>query len=182
MLRARHLHEDRLFECYVTERSGEPVDPRIAEHLADCEPCAVRYTELAGFMDGLSAQADVETDAVFTADRLRAQQQQIARRIEHLGHAARVISFPRPFSGDRLHASTPAHARSRWVATAAAAGLFIGVALGASFEWQRHVRVGSNSVATARSIAPARLMPALPVATDGNTPSPDIAADDAFLS
>lgn len=181
--RARHLHEDRLFECYLTGRTGEPADPHVAEHLADCDVCAGRYIEIVRFMDEISAQADAETDAVFTPEQLRAQEQQIARRIEHIGHAARVISFPRPFSSDRPRASTPSHTRSRWIATAAASGLFIGVALGASFEWQRHMGNGGEGVAAPRPIdAPARLIPTLPVASDGNTPSPDVAADDAFLS
>jgi len=77
----------------------EAPDPRIAEHLADCEPCVARYTELVALMDELRADADEATNAVFTPERLRAQQQHIERRIEHVGHAARVISFPRPAGG-----------------------------------------------------------------------------------
>ena len=30
MFRAHHLHDDRLFDCYVSERSGETPDPRAA--------------------------------------------------------------------------------------------------------------------------------------------------------
>ena len=92
--RARHLQDERLFDCYLAERSGEPLDPPVAEHLADCDACARALRGARAFMDRLRAEADAETDAVFTPDRLRAQQQQIARRLEHLGRPARVISFP----------------------------------------------------------------------------------------
>jgi hypothetical protein len=181
--RARHLHDDRLFECYASARTSEPLDPRLAEHLIDCGSCAARYAELAAFMDELSTEADAETDAVFTLDRLRAQQQQIAQRIEHVGRPARVISFPRPSSGDHIPAMRPPHVRSRWIAAAAAAGLFMGVALGVAFEWERHARPGTDSVAEAQPLAaPGRLGPGIPVATDGTTPSPEIASDDSFLS
>ena len=35
-----------------------------------------------------------EADAVFTPERLREQQLQIVKRLEHVGRQARVISFP----------------------------------------------------------------------------------------
>ncbi|HEY6213918.1 MAG TPA: hypothetical protein VIW45_16605, partial [Vicinamibacterales bacterium] len=94
MFRAQHLHDDRLFDCYVAERGGETPDPRAAEHLTDCRECSGRYAELSRFMETLRADGEAESDAVFTADRLRAQQAAIARRIELVGRPARVISFP----------------------------------------------------------------------------------------
>ncbi|HKB13537.1 MAG TPA: hypothetical protein VKD69_22880, partial [Vicinamibacterales bacterium] len=92
--RAHHLHDEKLLDCYLTERAGDGMDPPSAEHLADCGVCSGRYAELSAFMDGLRRDGDADADIVFTAERLRAQQQQIARRIEHVGHPARVISFP----------------------------------------------------------------------------------------
>src|SRR5262252_4578315 len=139
MFRALHPQDDRLFDCYLSARHGDAVDPLLAEHLADCATCASRYAELGSLMDGLAAEAAAESDAVFTPERLRAQQQQILRRIEHVGRPARVISFPSHFPADRSQHQAP-HAPSRWIAGAAAAGLFIGVALGAGIEWQRHAR------------------------------------------
>src|SRR4029079_18923063 len=82
MGRALHLQDDRLFECYLAQRQGEAADPPAVEHLADCESCAARYTELALVMDGVRAEGDAEADEAFTPERLRAQQQQIARRME----------------------------------------------------------------------------------------------------
>lgn len=182
MLRARHLPEDRLFDGYLAERAGDPLDPRVAEHLADCDACAHRYSELMSMMDELAAQATADCDAVFTPDRLRAQQQQIARRLELIGRPARVISFPRAFATGRT-GPPAAHRPQRWIAAAAAAGLFIGVALGVSLQWQRHAQSASSLTAARPAPAyPARIAPAVPVATDGRTGPPQVAADDAFLS
>lgn len=169
--RAHHLQDDRLFDCYLAERSGEAIDPPLAEHLADCELCATRYAELAGLMTVLRREGEADADAVFTADRLRTQQQHIARRLEHVGRPARVISFPGQFVRRTIHASTSRTA-PRWMAAAAAAGLFIGVAVGASYER------GSRARGPIGGSASQRLTP---VATRGGNPT-DIAADDAFLS
>lgn len=133
--RARHLQEEQLVECYLAVRGGEGLAPPVAEHLTDCPHCTRRYADLTQFMEALSLEAADESDAVFPPEWRRQQQQQIARRLEHLGHAARVISFPgRPLSAP-LGATTPSYAR-RWVAASLAAGLFIGVATGIFFDWQ----------------------------------------------
>ncbi len=183
-----HVQEERLLDCYLAERAAEPLDPRVAEHLSDCDACALRYADLTQFMDGLRTEADEDTDAAFTPERLQAQQHAIARRIEHVGRAARVISFPGGVAGGRFGAaahdgsSAPRRA-TRWVAAAAAAGLFFGAMLGASFEWDRHVRSQHQLTASVRQAAhpaahgPSRLTP---VGTRGSDPGA-VADDDAFL-
>jgi len=171
--RGRHLQEDRLFDSYLAERGGTPIDPPIAEHLADCTDCSARYAELSSFMDTLRTEGDAEADAVFTPERLRAQQQQIARRIAQVGRPARVLSFPGRIVRRTIDAST-ARPSPRWVATAAAAGLFIGVAVGASYQWS----ASSRSALLVRNTAASRLAP---VATRGSSPA-EVAADEAFLS
>jgi hypothetical protein len=177
-LRGHHPHDDRLFECYLAERSGDPIDPPTAEHLADCPPCGARYHDLVRVMDALRTDGEAEADLIFTPERLRVQQQQIAKRVEHIGRPARVISFPGQFVRRTLTATTSRTA-PRWVAAAAAAGLFIGVALGASYEWNGFIRSARQSLVRGADTArPTRLTP---VATRGNHP-PDVAADDAFLS
>ncbi len=173
--RARHLQEDRLFDSYFAERSGAPLDPPVAEHLADCEDCNARYAELSGFMDTLRRDGDAEADAVFTPEGLRAQQQQIARRIEHVGRAARVISFPTRMVRRTIRASAGQTA-PRWIAAAAAAGLFVGVAVGASYQWTARGRDAHSFLA--RGASTGRLSP---IATRGSSPA-EIAADTAFLS
>jgi hypothetical protein len=174
MHRARHLQEQRLFDSYLAERSGLPVDPPVAEHLADCEACGARYAELTAFMDGLRDQGEAEADEVFTAERLRAQQQQIARRIAQVGRPARVLSFPTRIVRRTISASTGRTA-PRWIAAAAAAGLFIGAALGASYQWTGRSERSASLIARDSS---SRLSP---VATRGSSPA-EIAADAAFLS
>ena len=127
--RAHHLQDDRLFECYLAGLDGAAVDRLVAAHLAECPACAAHLRELVAFMDGLRAEADTETDAIFTPERLRIQQQQILHRLEHLGHAARVLSFPARLMGRRM-VRTASRVAPRWAVAAAAAGLFVGVGVG----------------------------------------------------
>jgi hypothetical protein len=122
---ARHLQDERLFDCYLAVRAGESLDPPVAEHLTDCDTCGQRYAELAQFMEALRVEATSEADAVFTPERLRVQQQHISRRLDHLGHPARVITFPGLPASHPVASPAPRSAR-RWIAAAAAAGLFIG--------------------------------------------------------
>jgi hypothetical protein len=103
-------------------------------------------------MTVLRHEGEAEADAVFTADRLRAQQQHIERRLAHVGRPARVISFPGQFVRRTIHASTSRTA-PRWMAAAAAAGLFIGVALGASYERGSRARGPIGSSASQRLVA-----------------------------
>jgi len=166
---SRHLGDQRLLDACLAARQGERLDPPVAEHLADCGPCRARHEELVQVMDLLREDGEAEADAIFTPERLRQQRLQIARRIEHVGRAARVISFPGRFVRRTITASARP-AAPRWVAAAAAAGLFIGVALGASYEWGgrgRYMLPGDRRMT--------------PVATRGTTPG-QVAADDAFLS
>jgi hypothetical protein len=176
--RARHVQEARLFDVYMAERTGEPVQPPVAEHLADCAACGRRYAELAAFMDTLRREGDAEADAVFSPSRLRAQQQQIADRLALVGRPARVISFP-PRSVRGSSAASGSRTAPRWVAAAAAAGLFIGVAVGASYQFRfgaSPLRGRQPFLVQDGASARASRVTAIPVrATDPG-------ADDAFLS
>lgn len=168
--RAHHLAEDRLLDCYVAERANEALDPPAAEHLADCVDCRGRYVELSRFMDGLRDDADSETDDLFPADWRDAQRQTILRRVENLGHAARVITFP----GRLVAPHLPKGARLRvspWAAATAAASLFLGVAVGMFYDQP----TAPSTVAVVRSAQPSAVQ-----ATAGLAP---VALDtDAFLS
>jgi anti-sigma factor RsiW len=175
--RAHHLPEERLFDSYLTERGGAPLDPPVAEHLADCAACGTRYAELASFMDALRRDGDAEADAIFTPEHLRQQQQQISRRIALVGRPARVLSFPGRIVRRTIDASTSRRA-PRWVAAAAAAGLFVGIAVGASFEWRSQLGTRRTFLSDASRARTPRLSP---VATRGTVPA-DVASDDAFLS
>jgi hypothetical protein len=166
---SRHLPDERLLDACLAARQGERPDPPVADHLADCGACRVRYEELVQVMDLVRQEGETEADVVFTPERLRQQQLQIARRLEHVGRAARVISFPGRFVHRTMTASSVPSA-PRWVAAAAAAGLFVGAALGASYGWGAR---GGFTVAGDRRMTP--------VATRGTSPG-EVAADDAFLS
>jgi hypothetical protein len=173
--RSRHLEEDHLIECYAAERSGDAVDPRLVDHLVECAECGTRYQDLARFMDDLRSEGDAEVDEVFSDDRLRTERQEIARRIEHLGHMARVISFPvRPT--EEHPDQTLAPRASRWVAMAAAAGLLVGLGLGVFTNLGARLRV--DQVATSHPAAAAPVMPA--AAPDSPAPQ-TVLDDDAFL-
>ena len=175
--RAHHLQEERLFDSYLAERGGEPIDPPVADHLADCEACAARYAELASFMDTLRHDGSAEADAIFTPERLRLQQQQIVNRIAHVGRPARVLSFPSRMVRRTIDVST-SHTAPRWVAAAAAAGLFIGVAVGASFEWRSQI---GRQTSFATDLGRARGQRLAPGAAHVSSPT-EAASDDAFLS
>ena len=180
--RFRHLTEERLFDVYLAERAAETVDPPAAEHLADCDVCGSRYAELVTVMDAVRREGDAEADAVFTPERLRAQQQEIARRIALVGRPARVLSFPKRIVRRTITVSSSRTA-PRWIAAAAAAGLFVGVAVGASYQFRWGLapyRSAAPFIAGGSTTTP-RTARLTPVATRGSGQS-DIAADDAFLS
>ncbi len=129
-------------------------------------------------MERVRTDGDAEIDSLFPAERLRAQQQQIAKKLEHVGRAARVISFPGPATALE-NGGTRSPFALKWLAAAAAAGLFLGVALGASYEWESHARaVGSVAALRASASRGSRLTP---IATRGTVPGTP-ADDDAFLS
>jgi hypothetical protein len=173
----QHLREEQLFDCYLTARAGERLDPPAAVHLTDCEPCAERYADLTAFMESLQAEGTAQADAVFTHDRLKAQHQRIVERLLHVAHPAQIIRFPGRRSVDfvrRSMTTSTSRGSSRWIAAAAAAGLFIGVAVGASYNYGAH---SSSS----QAFAPQVLAPLVTQASVRGDNKQSI-ADDAFLS
>ena len=166
IVRAPHLQDDVLYECYYAERRGEPADPPSAEHLADCDACARRYADVGTFLATLSDDAEADIDALFPPERLRQQQQDIAKRLELVGRAARVITFPRRNAALAQKTRASATPITRWIAAAAAAGLFVGVAAGTAFnfipgfDFASNVRRGSVAVRQAASASlPTHLSP-----------------------
>jgi anti-sigma factor RsiW len=180
-LRARHLQEDGLFEYYLAEQGGEPVEPPAAEHLTDCAECRARYADLRRFMDALRTEADSELDEIFTPERQRAQQQHIARRVEHLGRHARVISFPGHLAGQPVPDASPrvAYHLMGWISAAAAAGLFVGIGLGTAY-YSPAPASELQAVAT-RSVAASAAAPD-PVATPALVPGLVSDVSEQFLS
>jgi len=184
MTRAPHLLDERLFDCYYAERRGDPLDPPAAEHLADCDECARRYADVGTFLTTLSTDADADISAMFPPEHLGAQQHEIARRIELVGRAARVISFPGRFVAQKPLPSATWRV-TRWIAVAAAAGVFVGVAGGTvlnfrgRFDFAASGRHGSANVAE-RQVSSAALPPRL--ASGSVTTVADTDTDDTFMS
>ena len=178
-LRSGHVEESRLFASYVDERAGEPLDPRLVDHLATCAECAGRFHNMAAMMHELREAADAETDLVFTPVRLEEQRQQILRRLEQVHRPARVISFPGRDPG--IDARAAALMTPRWVAGAAAAGLFIGFAVGGYVGPERLHRPRTGAlVQTAPATMNIQRGSSTPVVRISAT-QPDAPDDDAFL-
>jgi hypothetical protein len=119
-----HLSDDRLIEVSldrapnVTER----------EHLVACSACAARQADLSQLLAATTSAAEAEADAVFSPDRLARQKTRILQRLEQEGRPGKVVTFP----AGHLRQPRPLRARPgmRWVAGAAAAGVFIGMLAG----------------------------------------------------
>jgi hypothetical protein len=95
-------------------------------HLDACADCRTRFAAFDAWLAGVGETLRIEADEAFPAERLAAQQAQIARRLETLERPARVIAFPK---AARAVISGNSHVR-RWVTVAAAASLIAGFGLG----------------------------------------------------
>lgn len=118
-----HVPDDRLVELCA----GQADRPGDREHLAVCAACAARHEEIARLLSDATAVATADADAVFTPERLARQRARILQRIEHDGAAGRVIAFPAAQIQTRPPRQRPG---TRWIASAAAAGLLIGLVAG----------------------------------------------------
>jgi hypothetical protein len=138
ILRQGHFSEARLIEVVVA--GDRPI------HLDRCERCATRAVELGRWLDEVRGQAVNEAEALFPAERLAAQQAQIARRLEQVDEPVRVIAFP---SAAAASARVPGMRRvaPAWVGVAAAAGLVIGVVGGQMTARMGHTPVAATSTA-----------------------------------
>jgi hypothetical protein len=177
MVHSAHLNDDRLFECYMAAHCGELPDPRAAEHLGECLECGIRYDALVAQMDLVREEADAEIDELFPAGQLQQQQQQILRRLEQVHRSARVISFPSRDLSASSH-STVRVVAPRWLAAAAASGLFIGVAVGGFLSPGRFHRPPVPPMHVALSAASVRAAAPAVRVTSAVADAPD---DDTFL-
>src|SRR5262245_14978394 len=118
IMRDRHVSDDGLLEiCLdIVDRPGD------RQHVAVCPACEARRDALARLLADTADVAAAEADALFTAERLTRQRQRILQRLEQEGALGRVINFPAPQAHTRPLRSRPG---TRWIATAAAAGLLI---------------------------------------------------------
>jgi len=135
--------------------------------------------DVGTFLTTLSDDADADTSALFPQERLREQQQEIAKRLELVGRAARVITFPGRPAGAPAPKLRPSVTRltTRWTAAVAAAGLFVGLAAGTVFNFvpgfdfissARHGLTTSGARQVATSSLPSHLSP---VTSGGDRPN-----------
>jgi len=126
----RHLSEERLIELTMrTLARGNALADAVADdHLAACEVCRVRATELAQMLDDVSAVGNAQADSEFSDGRLARQQARIFQRIEQDGRPGRLIAFPA--GQPQQPAVVRSRPASRWVAAAAVAGLVVGLLTG----------------------------------------------------
>jgi hypothetical protein len=139
-------------------------------HVAGCRECRNEYDALAAVLVA-AREAAGEADAVFTPERLAAQQAHILRRLENAERPARILRFPlstRPFPGVRNGAR-------RWIAAAAAAGLLTGIVAGRALDFGNPWRTGSPSQTQTLASSRGRQ----PVLTSAGTPAP--ASDERLL-
>jgi hypothetical protein len=123
-MRHPHLSDDRLIDVCLDHAPAATEQ----QHLATCGVCEERRASLARLLNETSTVAVAEADAVFTDERLARQRAHILQRVEQESRQGRLISFPAgQTSSPSLLRARPA---ARWIAGAAAAGLFIGLLAG----------------------------------------------------
>lgn len=125
-----HLSDDRLLDVCLDGASGgggAAVAPTESEeqHLRSCAACEERRMRLALLLAEVREVAAAQADAYFTPDRLARQRARVLQRIEHEARHGQVITFPAAHAHAPSFRSRPG---MRWIAGAAAAGLFIGLA------------------------------------------------------
>ena len=165
----RHLTDDVLAEIWTMAAA----EGRTASHphFDTCSECRYRYADFTRFLDEIKDEAYAEADQLMSPERLAAQQAQIVRRLEALERPARVIAFPK----STRPSNSPSRVGQRWVATAAAAGLVIGVVAGQLVDFRRALTPAHRPVGTVvADSAPARSGNVTPV-------SNVVPIDEAFL-
>jgi hypothetical protein len=133
----------------------------------------MRHRDISGqnqdaALEAYRAAACAEADAHFDERALEAQRHKILARLEHLGHPAKVIRFPKAPQGD-----VPSTGMNRgWISVAAAAGLIIGLLGGQVVHLlpQSPVRLAPMATSMAPSAAasnPAIVPASAPIDDDG---------------
>jgi hypothetical protein len=123
-MRHPHLSDDRIIDVCL----HHPPSAADEQHLAICHVCEARRAGLARILAEVSGVAAADADVLFTEERLGRQRARILERVEQDSRQGRLISFP----AGQTQTPTRLRARpaTRWIAGAAAAGLFIGVLAG----------------------------------------------------
>jgi hypothetical protein len=162
-----HPSDERL-ALLSLEPADTPDEPRLQEardHANACARCAARVAAFGTVLEDARAAAESEADAHFTQPRLDRQHAQILRRLGMGRAPARVLAFPAPTRAQRPGRQVA----RRWIAAAAAVGLFVGVVAGRL--------VGPQPVSILQMVGQVA-----PLDESGSPRLPDLAvADEEFL-
>lgn len=153
LFRGGHVSDDVLAESWYT--GARP------SHLDNCDACAERALDMARWLEQTRQLGAESVDAVFTPERLAAQQSQIMSRLEQLDRPSKLLSFPRttaPVAVSEFQMAPRQQHIGAWVAVAAAC-LVLGVIGGRLSVWQPPA---------AAPVQSAQTRPAAPV----NNPAP----------
>ncbi len=170
-----HPADDRLIAVYFGDEETTDADRRtVRQHLLGCETCTWRYTELTAPLERLRRDAASEADEVFTSARLDAQCTKILDRLEDRAPSSRVVPFPN--MAPRMGRPAIHRPSMRWVAAAAAAGLFFGVMGGRMLDVSRPRAVAPVARTAKMTATTPRLVSARPAEAESG------AADDAMIT
>ena len=147
-------------------------------HLDACAGCRTRFAAFDAWLIGVGETLRVEADEAFPAERLAAQQAQIARRLETLERPARVIVFPK---AARAVISGNSHVR-RWVTVAAAASLIAGFGLGQVMPLRTVIRTQQAAAPKANFTQPVTADIAKSLTDAAASQNDDELLSDAFVS
>ena len=147
-------------------------------HLDACADCRARFAAFDAWLAGIGETLRIEADEAFPAERLAAQQAQIARRLETLERPARVIAFPK---AARAVISGNSHVR-RWVTVAAAASLIAGFGLGQVVPLRTVLRTQQVPAPKADFNAPKTVIIAKELTPSSTSLNDDELLSDAFVS
>jgi hypothetical protein len=148
ILRGGHLSDAVLAEAWYS--GARPA------HLDQCDACAERALDMARWLEQTKQIGIDAADAVFTPERLAAQQSQILNRLEQLDRPSKLLSFPRasaPAAMSDLHLPERQQHIGAWIAVAAAC-LVLGVIGGRLSVWQPAAPVQSAQVRPVTPAAP----------------------------
>jgi hypothetical protein len=164
----RHLDDSSLAEIWST--AAAEGQPATHPHLASCAECRARFAAFDEWLDDLRLDARAEADEMLSSERLAAQHSAIFRRLEAMERPARVIAFPK----NTRPVITTHRTTYRWIATAAAAGLVIGIATGQIIDLKQALdRSGSTPAQITGTTASVRPSP--------QTQPANLAADEAIF-
>ncbi|MPZ18692.1 MAG: hypothetical protein GEV06_12370 [Luteitalea sp.] len=137
-------------------QDSERPDARSRAHLAVCDICRRRADQQQAALADLADAARGSLDELFSTSRLERQVTAVMRRLDGDQERGRLLLFP----GRAAVRFRPALSSRRWIAAAAAAGLFLGLMTGQFVSLDRAAGP-SVSRATATGVqAPAPAVPA----------------------